>query len=196
MRTAWGVCLLLVAAAGGLAAQDPQVESPFHGGDWEVQSQVGPNLRLGGFSLLKYSTPTAAWYVFGLFNATKPHLGGSGGISPMPTPGYAIILDIGRRYFRPVTKHALLFATPTIDLSAEHNCDPSTSDCQSGWAAGLGFGLGGEYLLTPFLGVGVDAGASISYGNAKVLSGGATTTYKTFTAVFSTPVGLTAFLHF
>lgn len=113
----------------------------------------------------------------------------------MPTPGYSLLLFVGRRYFRPVTPHALLFATPAVDLSAEHTCN-STSTCTSGWTAGLGFGFGGEYLLTPFLGVGVEGFASISYGPTKILSGGVTTTDKAFHANFSTPAGLLAFLHF
>lgn len=196
MRTAWGVPLLLLVAVGSLAGQNPQVESPFHAGDWEVQSTVGPNLQLGSFALLKYSSPTAAWYLFSQFNATKPHFGGSGGISPTPMPGYAIIVGIGRRYFRPVTNHALLFATPTVNLSAAHNCDSATSVCQSNWTAGLGLNLGGEYLLTPFLGVGLAAGAFFNYGQEKELSAGITTSMKVFHVDVSTPVGLTAFLHF
>lgn len=196
MRAVWGISLLIFAAGGGLAAQDSQAESPFHAGDWEVQSSVGSNLQLGNFSLLKYSTPTAAWYLFAEFNATKPHLGGPGGISPMPTPGYNVLLDIGRRYFRPVTQHALLFATPTLDLAAQHNCDSSTSVCQSDWGVGVGLSLGGEYLLTPFLGVGVLAEGFVGYDRTKQASGGVTTTAKTFRADLSTPFGLIAFLHF
>lgn len=196
MRAVWGIPLLLCAAGGGLAAQDPQVASPFHAGDWEVQSSVGSNLQLGNFSLLKYSTPTAAWYLFAELNATKPHLGGPGGISPMPTPGYNVLLDIGRRYFRPVTSHALLFATPTLDLGAQHSCNSSTSACDADWSVGIGLDLGGEYLVTPFLGVGVLAGGFVGYDRDNHLSGGVTTTVKTFRANLSTPFGLIAFLHF
>ena len=197
MRTAWGVPLLLLAAAGSLAAQDPQIGSPFHAGDWEVQTQVGTNLQLGSFVLLKYSTPTAAWYFFGQFTATKPHFGGSGGISGMPTPGYSLFFNVGRRFFRPVTTHALLFVTPTVDFGAAHNCDSNTPPtCTSDWAAGLGVNVGGEYLVTPFLGVGVLAAADISYSHAKELSGGVTTALKAFHANVSTPFGLMAFLHF
>lgn len=193
MRGMAAVCFIMLTAGRTLAAQDSPPASPFHGGDWEVQANVGTNLALGNFAILKYSTPTRAWFLSASFNATKPFQ--SAGISPALTPGYSVFLTAGRRFFRVVTSHALLFVTPNARVDALHNCS-TTPICQSGWGAGVGLDLGGEYLLTPFAGLGIVAGGGIDFGHFKELNGGVTTSSTSVMLNVATPVGLIAFLHF
>ena len=182
--------VLVAAAAGRLPAQDSTTQAPYRAGSWGTEARVGPNLSFPDLALLKFTSPTRAWYLDGQFNASKLVANSS----PISSSGYSIGLTLGRRFYRPLSKHAALFITPGVTVGSGHQC--TASGCAASWTAGLGADLGAEVLITSFAGLGVKAGAVLNYlHDTNTPSLAPRETRSLFVFSLASPVGIFATLH-
>jgi hypothetical protein len=184
------VCLAILAPVS-LSAQDSTPQSPFHRGDWEAGAAVGANLTLGDLALLKYTSPTSAWYFGGSFSAVK--VGVPNGVSTSAATGYQVSLTIARRFFRVVAPRTALFLSPNIVLGAGHF---TCSGCnQSTGSFAIGADVGGEFFITSFAGIGVAAGVNAGYSRVRTTVPAGSGTSSLWSATVHTPAGIFAFLH-
>lgn len=183
--------MILLAAAGGcLHAQDSTTQVAYRAGSWGTEVRVGANLTFPDLALLKFTSPNRAWYLDGQFNASK--LVSSAGI--INSNGYSIGVVLGRRFYHPLSGRASLFIMPDVSFGGGHQCPPSS--CVAGWNAGVGVDVGAEVLVTSFLGLGVKAGAGITYLHDTNTGGpGPNETLSNVSFNLSSPFGIFATLH-
>ena len=189
MRTVLSM-VFLAALAGRLQAQDSTALAPYRAGSWGTEVRVGPNLTFPDLALLKFTSPTRAWYLDGQFNASKL----VSSASPINSSGYSLAVTLGRRFYHPLAARASLFVTPNVTLGGGHQCTPS--GCVAGWNAGVGVDVGAEVLVTSFAGLGVKAGAGLSYRHdIDTPSLAPSERLSTFSFNLSSPFGIYATLH-
>ncbi len=161
--TILGLSLLVVPPT--LFAQEGSDSLPFRRGQWAAE--FGGGLSLASLGALKFRTPTSAWLLNVNIGAGHAETITGAPVSDVEVQSQAgLTLRVGRRTFTAAGAKIAAFHSLGILAGFTHNATSSSSFGASetnGWSTGFFGDLGGRYLLTPHLGIGVTVAATATY---------------------------------
>ncbi|HKO15828.1 MAG TPA: hypothetical protein VJU87_06295 [Gemmatimonadaceae bacterium] len=152
-----------LAVATRVSAQAATAALPFHAGQWGGQFAVGSDVQSIG--LLRFHSPSAA-FVFDLSAAVNQFSTDAGFGSDQKSTSENVSLRVGPRRYAPVASQVAhyLGAGLLANLAHAKSNIGGTSTSARSLTAGAYAELGGDYLVTPHLAIGVQGTAQATYG--------------------------------
>lgn len=156
-----------------MSAQDSTAHSsttPFRAGQWAAQFEAGS--FFGSLGFIRFKSPTRALVLDVRLSGShrEDFVSDSGGTQTFTGLSSQVFaqLRFGWRYYHGDGKATKILSHYSVGFLAgyDHSVTvvPFLSARTNGWSAGVFGDLGGTYLVTPKLGVGALATASMSYG--------------------------------
>jgi len=187
------VVSVFVALPGSLLAQD--TSTPFHAGQWGAQFAGG--FSFASLGVIKFRSPTSATVLDLRVSGAHRELFVNDTLFGIDSFA-SISLRLGRRWYRPVAEKVVALNSVGIIAGFDHSVTSTPFAGRSvgnGWSGGPFADLGGVYLITPHVGIGVTATASINYSRS---SGESPTGVKsrTWTLGGNTAISFAATIYF
>ena len=153
-----------LAVVSPLSSQDiPPDSLPFRRGQWAVQFVGSLSVAVG---VLRFRSPTSAWVV--LPSVSGGHSESFDGDTLTSINSQANLdVRLGLRSYRRLGSRVLGYHTLGVQLGFDHSVLASPflgTSSSNGFDAGPYVDVGSTYRVTTYLGIGVNAAASIRYG--------------------------------
>ena len=153
-----------LAAVSPLCAQDiPPDSLPFRRGQWAVQFVGSLGAAVG---VLKFRSPASAWVVLPSVSGSHSESFDADTITGIVSAA-TVNVRFGLRTHRRLGSRVVGYHTVGVQLGLDHRVQASPvfgSSSSNGLDAGPYVDVGSTYRVTTYLGIGVNAAASIRYG--------------------------------